>query len=145
MDFSEQLSNHLAAHPFLLTDNLVTYTDYRHHFENRHECKFTFRLPKQLSPKEIATNFQDKVVQTYFEVVNSGQGSVVVPTSVFQLDVEAHLLVTYNLDDRDKMVCWGALTLKEPKRYIDLMNLFKQFEIKEERRAVGFGSHIGNN
>lgn len=140
MDFSQQLSNHFVKYPCLFTENLVAYSDYRMFFENKYDCKFTVRLPNPLAPNQLVENFSDRIVQTYFEVVSSAQGSHVVPTTIYQFDPEAHLYTTYALDDKgDKMICFGALNLKRPSRYIELLNVISKFEVKEEKRAVGFG------
>lgn len=137
-DAAKEITKFIKENPFLFTEHKVLDAEYLAHFKNRYDCIYNFRIPFYIDPRIFVNDHKEKVVQTFHTIIAGTVGSSIITVSIFQFDVRNHCSVAYHLND-DKLVASVGIYVSDPKMYLEFINLFERYQIKDEKKVVGFG------
>lgn len=135
MDYNKELQKLFVKFPFLFTGYKGTLDDYFLFFKEEHECNWSFRIPILADLDKVIPAFEGNIVQT-FSTINHQYGTIVVNT-MLQLSPTQHVSLAY-MENKDKLVGSLAAHLSSPADFIPILKTFQDFEVKEEKRVVGF-------
>lgn len=131
-DFKEQLNNFFIQHPYLFTEYVLNSETYFGHFFPKGFVSFKFSLI--IDANLFIEDYKDKVVQTYQVVSNDN----IVISSLFQISAEEHLLILYT-QHLGKLAGYVNMYSKNSSRIPFWIESLKAYEVKEEKRKLGFG------
>jgi hypothetical protein len=137
MDYNKELQNLFVKFPFLFTSHKGTLDDYFLYFKEKYDCNWSFRIPIFADLNRVIPAFEGNIVQT-FSTVNHQYGTIIVNT-MLQISPTQHVTLAY-VENNDKLVGSLAAHLTNPVDFIPILKTFHDFEVKDEKRVVGFGS-----
>jgi hypothetical protein len=140
-EYNKAFNELFQNYPFLAEEAgpFIPVQEYLNYFHRRYNKEFLFWCPSDVYSPKILNEFRDKMVYSAFVVPQPGQRQLV---SLVQLSPESHIAINYLHNTK-----YGGFYLEcnlyvtEGKTFLDFMEQYKSYVVKEEAMAKPFGFH----